>query len=277
MKLVEVSVDSIFGGPNVHNPNEINPYSGCMFHCSYCYVDGNEDAQQEKLFIKMNAPELVDRDIESLDPRIAIFLSSQTDPYLYAEQKYRLTRGCIEQVVKHRPYTLSILTKSDLVMRDIDLLKQVDSEVQFSLAILDEQVRKVIEPFAPPVKDRLRAIDELERNGIPTSVRIKPILPFGFTPVREIVELVANRTTHPIVIQDLGVAPVYMERMAKLAEEHFPDRYRWWMENGEAIRREREELTDYVRNHPRIDFQDAQELLSQIRLLEQEGVEFEVS
>ncbi len=88
MEIIETNVNNIFGGANTHNPNEINPFIGCMFNCSYCYVEGNND-KSSKLYVKMNAAKLVERDIGNCNPRIAIFLSSQTDPYLYAEKKYR--------------------------------------------------------------------------------------------------------------------------------------------------------------------------------------------
>ncbi|NPC85438.1 radical SAM protein, partial [Pyxidicoccus fallax] len=255
MRIIEVTVDEIFGGPRVHNPNEINPYVGCMFHCTYCYVEGNERPQSD-LYVKMNAAELVERDIETRDPGVAIFLSSQTDPYLYAEKKYRITRACIERVAQHPQYRLSILTKSDMIVRDIDLLRNVPCTIQFSITVDNPELQRLIEPSAPSVARRLEAIRRLESEGIRTSVRMKPFLPFGFTDARKVIEMVADVTTGPIVVQGIDIGSAYMKRMAELALKHAPRELTRWLEQPEDVRTEREDIVQYLKRHPRVKYED---------------------
>lgn len=264
MKIEEVQVQEIFGGPNVHNPNEINPYVGCMFHCVYCYVDGNEQPEGT-LQAKVNAAEIVERDIETRDPGVAIFLSSQTDPYLFAEKKYAITRACIERIARHPRYRLSILTKSDLVVRDLDLLSRVPCEVQFSIAVMSPEVQGVIEPYAPPVAHRFEAIRKLEEAKIPTSVRIKPVLPFGFTPVREIVETAAQVTSGPLVVQGVDLGVTYMTRVAEAAYRHFPDQLAAWFTRPEEARAEREATIDYLRSHRRVRYEEVTDVYNLIQ------------
>lgn len=264
MKIEEIQVQTIFGGPNVHNPNEINPYVGCMFHCVYCYVDGNEEPEGT-LQVKLNAAEIVERDIETRSPGVAIFLSSQTDPYVFAEKKYGITRSCIETVLRHPRYRLSILTKSDLVVRDLDLLSRIPCEVQFSIAVLNPEAQEVVEPYAPPVERRLSAIKQLEEAGIPTSVRIKPILPFGLTPVRELVETVASVTKGPLVVQGVDLGVTYMNRVAQAAYKHFPEQLTEWLMQPEKVRAEREATIDYLRSHPRVKYEAVADVLQLIQ------------
>lgn len=101
-----------------------------------------------------------------------------TDPYLSLEQKYQLTRRIIEKLIPLKP-VLGILTKSDLILRDIDLIKQFEkSEVGFSFSTLDEKIRKEVEPAAKPVKKNIKALKEVHEAGIKTYVFISPILPY---------------------------------------------------------------------------------------------------
>lgn len=263
MKITEIKSKNIFGGDGIHNPNEINPYVGCMFHCTYCYVEGNRNPKHD-LLVKVNAPELVRRDISQLDPGIPIFLSSQTDPYLYAEKKYQITRKCIDEIRRHPKYHLSILTKSDLVLRDIDLFRKLNCKVQFSISLIDEKFRKVIEPFAPPVSKRIRAIIELERNQVPTSVRIKPVLPFGFSDVKEIVETVEGLTSGKIIIQGIGLRYPYVVRMAQIAQEQFPEHYWRWIQDFNVVRENQIDLVGYLKNHDRVDYREIDEVIEEV-------------
>jgi DNA repair photolyase len=230
-----------------------------MFHCTYCYVEGNEIPNAD-LYAKINAADIVERDIETCDPSIAIFLSSQTDPYLYAEKKYRITRACIERVARHPRYRLSILTKSDLVVRDIDLLAKMDCVVQFSIAVIDSEIQQVVEPSAPPTAQRLDAIRRLESAGIRTSVRIKPILPFGLTNARSVVEMVAEVTSGQIVVQGVDMGLPYMTRMAELAFRYFPDKLAQWLDRPDEVRAERDALIEYLKRHERVRYDEIGEV-----------------
>lgn len=264
MKYQEIKVPRIFGTDGVHNPNEVNPYVGCLFSCSYCYVAGNENPD-DGLRVKINAPQIVRRDIEQLDSSVAIFLSSLTDPYLYAERKYEITRRCIEEIIRHPAFRLSILTKSHLVTRDLDLLRQLDCCVEFSICALQREIQRVVEPFAPSVKKRLEAIEKLERNGTRTSVRIKPVLPFDLSDVVGIVRTVEGLISGSITVQGIDLQTPFVMRMALLAQKHFPDRLFRWLNEPERIREERAELKRFLKGHDRVTYREIDEVVREVR------------
>lgn len=117
--------------------------------------------------------------MEIFDARdVHISTASVTDPYLPLERKYELTRKIIEKLIPLKPF-LGILTKSDLILRDLDLIKQFKtSEIVFSFSILDEDIRRDVEPGASPIKNRINALKEVHEAGIKTYVFISPILPY---------------------------------------------------------------------------------------------------
>ncbi|MEK6713786.1 MAG: radical SAM protein, partial [Nitrospirota bacterium] len=108
-----------------------------------------------------------------------IIISSVTDPYQPVEGKYKLTRQCLEVLLPYQ-FSISILTKSPLVLRDIDLFKKFgDIEVGITITTDDEKIRKVFEPYAPPIGARIKAIKTLHDNGIKTYAFIGPVLPMN--------------------------------------------------------------------------------------------------
>ena len=127
---------------------------------------------------KKNAPEILRRQIRKA-PKGNIMISSVTDPYQPMEGQYELTRQCLEILAPH-PFSLSILTKSPLVLRDMDLLKKFeDHEVGLTITTDDEEIRKIFEPNAPPVEARIQALKRLHENGIHTYAFIGPLLPMN--------------------------------------------------------------------------------------------------
>jgi DNA repair photolyase len=170
----------------------INPYVGCVHSCMFCYArfmkrfTGHQEEWGDFLDVKINAPALIPTKTSKYEGKY-IFLSSVTDPYLPLEHKYQLTRRIIEKLIPLKP-VLGILTKSDLILRDIDLIKQFEkSEVGFSFSTLDEKIRKEVEPAAKPVKNRINALKEIHEAGIKTYVFISPILPY-LTDWKDIIE-----------------------------------------------------------------------------------------
>jgi len=110
----------------------LNPYEGCSFNCQYCYIRGSKYGANmaESLSAKINAPEVLDRQLAfraKKEQHGMIALASATDPYLNAEGKYRLTEAFLKLILKHR-FPVLIITKSDLVLRDLDLLKKIDGQ-----------------------------------------------------------------------------------------------------------------------------------------------------
>lgn len=173
----------------------LNPYVGCQHACVYCYArfmkrfTGHKERWGEFVDVKINAPELL---INELKRKKAgrVWVSGVCDPYQPVERRYRLTRGCLGILVENnRPVTVQ--TKSPLVLRDMDILKRSeDVEVCFTITTADERIRRIFEPFAPPVKKRIEALKELHSEGLRTFVMIAPILPGAEGLVRELREKV---------------------------------------------------------------------------------------
>jgi DNA repair photolyase len=160
----------------------INPYVGCSYSCRYCYAafmkrfTGHKEKWGEFVDVKINAPELLAKEIKR--KRMGrVWVSGVCDPYQAAEKKYKLTRSCLEILLKNQ-WAVTIQTKSSLVLRDIDILEKFkDIEVGFSIGTADEKIRKLFEPGASPIKVRIHALDVIHSKGIRTFAMIAPLLP----------------------------------------------------------------------------------------------------
>lgn len=181
MLITEVYAKSILSKSLVY-PYVINPYTGCQHHCSYCYArfmkrfSGHKEAWGEFVDVKVNAPELLRREI--LKKRAErVWISGVCDPYQPLEARYQLTRQCLE-ILAEDNWPVSVQTRSALVTRDMDILvKGKEFEVGLSIPTADDQIRKLFEPDAPPIEARTNALDRLHQAGIKTYVMIAPILP----------------------------------------------------------------------------------------------------
>lgn len=157
----------------------INPYVGCPHKCIYCYAEfmkrftNHHEEWGTFIDVKMCDKPINIKKIKNKE----VFISSTTDAYNMFEKKYEVTRNILKQLV-NSDANVEILTKSDLVLRDIDLLKQIKNiNVGISLNTLDDSFRKDIEPFAPSVDRRINALKELKQNGIETFLFMSPIFP----------------------------------------------------------------------------------------------------
>lgn len=176
----------------------LNPYSGCSFNCLYCYIRGSKygEHMEEKLSIKINAADLLEKQLRLRAKKNEygiIVLSSATDPYLQAEKETRLTRSLLEIILKYR-FPLHVITKSDLVVRDFDLLKSIEANailpaelegkvsqkvfITFSFSTLDHSVAKIFEPGATPPDLRLMTLKAAAEHGFLTGVSMMPLLPY---------------------------------------------------------------------------------------------------
>jgi DNA repair photolyase len=165
----------------------INPYTGCQNGCVYCYANfirrfsGHfRDAWGSFVDAKVNLLEVLGKEL----PRKAggrIWLSSVCDPYQPMEKKYELSRGAIELVSRYGKFSLSILTKNALVLRDLDLLKRMGDRVDvgFTITTFSSETQSVFEPHASPVRGRIKTLRRLNEAGINTWVFIAPILPYA--------------------------------------------------------------------------------------------------
>ena len=152
-----------------------NPYTGCDHGCVYCYatsyIAGFSECKPKKDLL-----ERLHREVSKFKGEV-ISLSNSSDPYPKVEQYTGLTRRCLEILVENT-CCIQIVTKSNLVVRDDDLLKQVPSTVAFTITTDDDKLAKILEPNAPLPSQRLSAAEDLISQGIPVSVRIDPIIPF---------------------------------------------------------------------------------------------------
>lgn len=172
--------DFTFGATTTKTSWSVNPYSGCQHACSYCYVPDTIKAQRHRwgkyAIVKRDLPTRLAKAMAA-GTRRTVYLSTATDPYQPVEAEARITRRCLEALVR-RDWPVEVLTRSPLVLRDLDLLKQF-SQVRVGLSIptLDDQVRRALEPRAPPIAARLRTLRRLSDSGIPTFANITPACP----------------------------------------------------------------------------------------------------
>lgn len=160
----------------------VNPYVGCQHGCSYCYArfmkrfTGHKEPWGDFVDVKTNAPDLLNIEIEK-KRKGTVWVSGVCDPYQPLEARYTLSRRCLELLVQ-KDWPVTIQTRSSLVLRDMDIFNESDKiEVGFSITTSNDEVRKIFEPNAPSIVERLRSIESLHKNGIKTYVMIAPILP----------------------------------------------------------------------------------------------------
>ena len=164
--------------------NGMNIYWGCSHGCIYC--DARSTCYQmehpfEDIEVKINAPMLLEQALRKKRKRCMIGTGSMSDPYLHLEEKLGLTRRCIELIDAYG-FGLVIQTKSDLILRDLDLLKSINQKtkcvVQMTLTTFDEMLCKKLEPNVCTTARRIEVLNIMKEEGIPTVVWMTPILPF---------------------------------------------------------------------------------------------------
>jgi DNA repair photolyase len=176
----------------------LNPYSACSFNCLYCYIRGSKygEHMEDKLAIKTNAVELLEKQLKNKAKKGQygfIVVSSATDPYLQIEKETHLTRQLLE-VIAHYRFPVHIITKSDLVVRDFDILKKINENsilpadlepklahkalITFSFSTIDPAIGKIFEPGAPSPEVRLGALKQATQAGFHSGVSMMPLLPY---------------------------------------------------------------------------------------------------
>ena len=181
MIVKEIRAKSILSASKVYD-YVVNPYTGCQHACTYCYArfmkrfTGHKEPWGEFVDVKINAPYLLRVEINK-KKKGSVWMSGVCDPYQPLEAKYGITRRCLEILVQNS-WPVIVQTRSPLVLRDVDILQEAsDSEVGLTVTTADDSIRKLFEPYAPPIKDRLDALDELHRARIRTYAMIAPMLP----------------------------------------------------------------------------------------------------
>lgn len=181
MKVNEIQSKTILSKSKVYD-YVINPYVGCQHACSYCYArfmkrfSGHKEPWGQFVDAKINAADLLRLEINR-KKRAKVWISGVCDPYQPLERKYELTRNCLE-ILAQNDWPVVIQTRSPLVLRDLDIFKGARYfEVGLTITTANDEIRKLFEPYAPPIMERLRTLDELHRSGIKTYAMIAPILP----------------------------------------------------------------------------------------------------
>jgi DNA repair photolyase len=175
--------------PDISFDRSINPYRGCEHGCVYCYARPTHAFLglspgldfESKLYVKPDAPALLEKELSApgYEPR-TIAIGTNTDPYQPIERKYQVTRGVLE-VLERAGHPVGIVTKSALVLRDLDILSRMAErklvKVAISITTLDAKLSRIMEPRAPTPARRLEALRQLSAAGVPTSVMVAPIIP----------------------------------------------------------------------------------------------------
>jgi DNA repair photolyase len=183
----------------------INPYRGCEFACKYCYARYTHEFMEmrdgidfeQKIFVKQHAADLLRQELRQVKVGEDIAIGTATDPYQPAERRYEVTRAILEEFARHQGMELGIVTKSNLVLRDIDVLQQVVRNnrvsVNVTVTTLDTDLARILEPRAPRPDLRMEAVRKLNDAGIPTGVSCAPVLP-GITDAPRNLEAVVRAT-----------------------------------------------------------------------------------
>ena len=226
----------------------INPYRGCEFGCRYCYArythdfmappdlptDGSAtlpdpEAFERKIYLKKNAAWLLEQELRTINPRNEIALGTATDPYQPLERREGVTRSLLEVFARKHGYRLGIITKSDLILRDCDLLQRIAKQntlvVHCTITTTDGELARKLEPRAPRPDLRFKAVRGLRAVGIRTGILCSPLLP-GITDMEESVDRVAH-CAKAADASFLAGEPLFLKSCSRptylsFVREHFP-------------------------------------------------------
>lgn len=207
----------------------LNPYMGCGHACIYCYAPATlryagPDEWGAFVNAKADIPRILEKEIR-MKKRGMVGISTVTDPYQPAEEKYRLTRSCLE-VLLAKDFPICVQTKSALVLRDIDLLRDFhEKEVGFTITTLDERLSTLIEPGASKPAARLDALKKLSDDGITTWAFVGPMVPGVIDKERlgELLCAVKEAGVSHVMLDRLRLKPGLWARMEPRLKEKAPD------------------------------------------------------
>jgi len=215
----------------------INPYRGCEFACKYCYArythefmemrDGIEFEQ--KIYAKQHAADLLRQELRRVKPGEDIALGTATDPYQPIEKKLEITRAVLQEMARHSGLEVGIVTKSAMVGRDIDVLREIGEcnriSVSFTVTTVDADLARILEPRAPRPDLRLECLRKLRESGIRAGVICAPVLP-GITDgpkqLEAVVKAAASAGASHIYANPLFLKPCSAAVFLPFLKEHFP-------------------------------------------------------
>jgi DNA repair photolyase len=215
----------------------INPYRGCEFACKYCYARYTHEFMEmrdgadfeRKIYVKQQAAWLLRQELKRVKPGEQIALGTATDPYQPIERHLRVTRAILEELALHSGFDLGIVTKSDLILRDSELLRQIAVQnrvyVNLTITTLDAKLARILEPRAPRPDLRLKAVEELNRAGVDAGVICAPVIP-GITDSEESLEELVAATRQAggknIFANPLFLKPCSAAVFLPFLEKEFP-------------------------------------------------------
>ncbi|NNE32740.1 MAG: PA0069 family radical SAM protein [Winogradskyella sp.] len=214
--------------PDVGMAYSMNMYQGCEHGCIYCYARNSHEFWgfgagldfERRILVKKDAPALLDKHLKKKSWKAQpIVMSGNTDCYQPAEKQFELTRRCLEVFLKYK-HPVGIITKNALILRDLDLLKQLAADhlvgVNISITSLSEDTRRILEPRTATIKRRLQTVRELSDHGIPVNVMLAPIIPsinsHEILPMAKAVsEAGATGISHTIVRLNGAIGEIFTE------------------------------------------------------------------
>ena len=220
MKITEVKCKTALSKSNLPGLDySLNPYRGCQHSCAYCYVPNVLRIKREDwggfVNVKTNIPVVLSKELRTKKPGV-VAISTVTDPYQPVEKKYKLTRYCLEQLLRY-DFPVCIQTKSDLILRDIDLITKFSkAEVMVSIGTLNDEHRKLLEPYASPIKDRLGVLKKYSDIGVNTSVFFGPVYPtLEPNDIEEIIDAFIENGATEIMMDKLNMKPGIKQSVEK--------------------------------------------------------------
>jgi DNA repair photolyase len=217
----------------------INPYRGCEFACRYCYARythefleiRDPDEFEHKIYFKENAAWLLSQELARLKPGTEIALGTATDPYQPLERTQRVTRSLLEVFVQRSGFCLGIVTKSTLITRDVDLLKEIAARnkltVHLTVTTMNARLARILEPRAPRPDLRMRTVARLREAGLRAGVLCSPLMP-GITDARSSINAVARAAAAAganfFAASPLFLKPCSQPTFFRFVQEHFPEK-----------------------------------------------------
>jgi len=212
-----------------------NPYRGCQFACNYCdaitekyLVHESYEDFSRIIYVKRNAPEILEKEVEKLKPDV-VAMSGVTDPYQPAEKKYELTRKILEILAEHG-FPVHIITKSDLVLRDVDLLREIATQtwctVSLTIITFNKELLPYLEPFAPSPERRLEAVEKLNEGGVQAGVDFTPIVPYlldGPENIEEVIKRASESAEYILIGTAMTLRSNQRTRFFELLKKNFPE------------------------------------------------------
>ena len=214
----------------------INPYRGCEFACKYCYarythefMEMSDEDFEHKIFVKQHAADLLRQELKKVKKHEEIALGTATDPYQPAERRYEITRAILKEFARHRGFELGIVTKSNLIVRDAELLREIGKNnrlfVNVTITTVNSDLARTLEPRAPRPDLRLDAVRQLNLAGVAAGVICAPVLP-GITDaprdLEELVKAAAEVGARFIFANPLFLKPCSASIFLPFLEKEFP-------------------------------------------------------